>query len=80
MSFQWQALALLVLGVCVNQFLCPHSSLPSEENAPLVRWLAYFYILAGVVVPAAASVWSEYAIKKYYETSIHIQVGKLVCA
>lgn len=72
--FQWQALTLLVLGICVNQFLCPHSSLSSGENAPLAHWLAYFYILACVAVPAAASVLSEYAIKRYYETSIHVQV------
>ncbi|XVF54997.1 hypothetical protein PTKIN_Ptkin06aG0001100 [Pterospermum kingtungense] len=68
---QWEALALLLIGISVNQL----RSLP-EGAAALglpVTTGAYIYTLIFVTVPSLASVYNEYALKSQYETSIYLQ-------
>uniref|UniRef100_A0A9I9D1J0 CMP-sialic acid transporter 3 n=1 Tax=Cucumis melo TaxID=3656 RepID=A0A9I9D1J0_CUCME len=68
---QWEALALLLIGISVNQL----RSLP--EGAPnlglTVTMGAYVYTLIFVTVPSLASVYNEYALKSQYDTSIYLQ-------
>ncbi|GAB2265683.1 CMP-sialic acid transporter 3 [Dionaea muscipula] len=68
---QWEALALLLIGISVNQM----RSLP--EGAPAmglpVATGAYMYTLVFVTVPSLASVFNEYALKSQYDTSIYLQ-------
>ncbi|KAM7259100.1 hypothetical protein ACFE04_014841 [Oxalis oulophora] len=68
---QWEALALLLIGISVNQL----RSLPAEAvvmGLP-VTTIAYIYTLIFVTVPSLASVYNEYALKSQYETSIYLQ-------
>ncbi|XP_066343143.1 CMP-sialic acid transporter 4-like [Miscanthus floridulus] len=68
---QWEALALLLIGISVNQ-LC---SIPEGTNAfglP-VTTIAYAYTLIFVSVPSFASVYNEYALKSQFDTSIYLQ-------
>ncbi|XVE62133.1 hypothetical protein DITRI_Ditri06bG0094500 [Diplodiscus trichospermus] len=68
---QWEALALLLIGISVNQL----RSLP-EGTSPLglpVATGAYLYTLTFVTVPSLASVFNEYALKSQFETSIYHQ-------
>ncbi|EOY07012.1 hypothetical protein QUC31_011566 [Theobroma cacao] len=68
---QWEALALLLIGISVNQL----RSLPEGTTAlglP-VSTGAYIYTLIFVTVPSLASVYNEYALKSQYETSIYLQ-------
>ncbi|WJZ91496.1 hypothetical protein VitviT2T_010562 [Vitis vinifera] len=68
---QWEALALLLIGISVNQL----RSLP-EGTAALglpVATGAYLYTLIFVTVPSLASVFNEYALKSQFETSIYLQ-------
>ncbi|OMO84922.1 Nucleotide-sugar transporter [Corchorus capsularis] len=68
---QWEALALLLIGISVNQL----RSLP-DGATPLglpVTTIAYVYTLIFVTVPSLASVYNEYALKSQYETSIYLQ-------
>ncbi|TYG59605.1 hypothetical protein ES288_D08G316600v1 [Gossypium darwinii] len=68
---QWEALALLLIGISVNQL----RSLP-EGSTSLglhVTTGAYIYTLIFVTVPSLASVYNEYALKSQYETSIYLQ-------
>ncbi|XP_010525895.1 PREDICTED: CMP-sialic acid transporter 2-like [Tarenaya hassleriana] len=68
---QWEALALLLIGISVNQL----RSLP-EGSAALglpVTTGAYIYTLIFVTIPSLASVYNEYALKSQYETSIYLQ-------
>ncbi|XP_038885571.1 CMP-sialic acid transporter 3-like [Benincasa hispida] len=68
---QWEALALLLIGISVNQL----RSLP--EGTPnlglTVTMGAYVYTLIFVTVPSLASVYNEYALKSQYDTSIYLQ-------
>ena len=75
---QWEALFLLILGITVNQLACKplhgtkHGGLADPPGDP--RSLGcYFYTLCSVVVPSLASVYNEYALKKNFETSVHLQ-------
>ncbi|KAM0946544.1 putative nucleotide-sugar transporter [Dioscorea sansibarensis] len=68
---QWEALALLLIGISVNQL----KSLPEGTTAlglP-VSTGAYIYTLIFVTVPSMASVFNEYALKSQFETSIYLQ-------
>ncbi|KAL3520429.1 hypothetical protein ACH5RR_018578 [Cinchona calisaya] len=68
---QWEALALLLIGISVNQLL----SLPEGTSAmglPVATG-AYLYTLIFVTVPSLASVYNEYALKSQFETSIYLQ-------
>ncbi|CAH9072976.1 unnamed protein product [Cuscuta epithymum] len=68
---QWEALALLLIGISVNQL----RSLPEGSIAiglP-VTTIAYLYTLIFVTVPSMASVYNEYALKSQYDTSIYLQ-------
>ncbi|KAM0940646.1 putative nucleotide-sugar transporter [Dioscorea sansibarensis] len=68
---QWEALALLLIGISVNQL----RSLPEGTTAmglPVTE-IAYIYTLIFVTVPSLASVYNEYALKSQFETSIYLQ-------
>ncbi|KAK7844170.1 CMP-sialic acid transporter 2 [Quercus suber] len=68
---QWEALALLLIGISVNQL----RSLPEGTTAlglPVATG-AYMYTLVFVTVPSLASVYNEYALKSQYDTSIYLQ-------
>ncbi|OVA04624.1 Nucleotide-sugar transporter [Macleaya cordata] len=68
---QWEALALLLIGISVNQL----QSLPAGASAlglPIATG-AYLYTLIFVTVPSMASVFNEYALKSQFETSIYLQ-------
>ncbi|KAF3454261.1 hypothetical protein FNV43_RR04708 [Rhamnella rubrinervis] len=68
---QWEALALLLIGISVNQL----RSLPQGTTAldlPLAT-SAYLYTLVFVTVPSLASVYNEYALKSQFDTSIYLQ-------
>ncbi|GAV90062.1 LOW QUALITY PROTEIN: Nuc_sug_transp domain-containing protein [Cephalotus follicularis] len=68
---QWEALALLLIGISVNQL----RSLPEGTTAmglPVATG-AYIYTLIFVTVPSMASVYNEYALKSQYDTSIYLQ-------
>ncbi|XP_061360205.1 CMP-sialic acid transporter 3-like isoform X2 [Gastrolobium bilobum] len=68
---QWEALALLLIGISVNQL----RTLPEGTTAlglPVTMG-AYIYTLIFVTVPSLASVYNEYALKSQYDTSIYLQ-------
>ncbi|KAL5565820.1 hypothetical protein UlMin_028984 [Ulmus minor] len=68
---QWEALALLLIGISVNQL----RSLPEGATAlglPLAT-SAYLYTLIFVTVPSLASVYNEFALKSQFDTSIYLQ-------
>ncbi|KAJ6841497.1 CMP-sialic acid transporter 4-like isoform X1 [Iris pallida] len=68
---QWEALALLLIGISVNQL----RSLPEGTTAlglPVATG-AYIYTLIYVTVPSMASVFNEYALKSQFDTSIYLQ-------
>ncbi|KAL0392495.1 UNVERIFIED_CONTAM: CMP-sialic acid transporter 3 [Sesamum radiatum] len=68
---QWEALALLLIGITINQL----KSFPEGSSAlglPVTTG-AYVYTLIFVTVPSLASVFNEYALKSQYETSIYLQ-------
>lgn len=68
---QWEALALLLIGISVNQL----KSLPEGSSAlglPVAAG-AYLYTLFFVTVPALASVYNEKALKSQFDTSIYLQ-------
>lgn len=68
---QWEALALLLIGISVNQL----RSLPGGTSAlglPVATG-AYLYTLIFVTVPSLASVFNEYALKSQFDTSIYHQ-------
>lgn len=68
---QWEALALLLIGISVNQL----RSLPEGTTAlglPVAAG-AYLYTSIFVTVPSMASVFNEYALKSQYDTSIYLQ-------
>ncbi|KAK4855648.1 hypothetical protein QYF36_009352 [Acer negundo] len=70
---QWEALALLLIGISVNQM----RSLPEGTTAmglPVATG-AYIYTMIFVTVPSLASVYNEYALKSQYDTSIYLQVA-----
>lgn len=57
-------------GITVNQL---HScSSQKSDDVPMLP--AVLYTLGTVTVPAAASVYNEFALKKHMDTSIHLQV------
>lgn len=68
---QWEALALLLIGISVNQL----RSLPEGSTAMglPVAMGAYIYTLIFITVPSLASVFNEYALKSQYDTSIYLQ-------
>ncbi|KAF3673508.1 CMP-sialic acid transporter 2 [Capsicum annuum] len=68
---QWEALALLLIGISINQL----RSLPEGATslALPVTTIAYIYTLVFVTVPSMASVFNEYALKSQYDTSIYLQ-------
>ncbi|CAO2838430.1 unnamed protein product [Amaranthus hypochondriacus] len=68
---QWEALALLLIGISVNQM----RSVPIGDSAMglTVAAGAYIYTLIFVTVPSLASVYNEYALKSQYDTSIYLQ-------
>ncbi|KAG2593578.1 CMP-sialic acid transporter 3-like isoform X3 [Panicum virgatum] len=70
-TIQWEALALLLIGISVNQL----KSLPEGSRAlglPVAAG-AYLYTLFFVTVPALASVYNEKALKSQFDTSIYLQ-------
>ncbi|GER27865.1 UDP-galactose transporter [Striga asiatica] len=68
---QWEALALLLIGISINQL----KSYPDGTTALglAVTTGAYVYTLIFVTVPSLASVFNEYALKSQYDTSIYLQ-------
>ncbi|XP_068666011.1 CMP-sialic acid transporter 2-like [Aristolochia californica] len=68
---QWEALALLLIGISVNQL----RSLPEGTTAMglHVATGVYIYTLIFVTVPSLASVYNEYALKSQFDTSIYLQ-------
>ncbi|TVU15453.1 hypothetical protein EJB05_38974 [Eragrostis curvula] len=69
--YQWEALALLLIGISVNQL----RSVPEGTNSfglPVTA-IAYIYTLIFVTVPSFASVYNEYALKSQFDTSIYLQ-------
>ncbi|XP_042437869.1 CMP-sialic acid transporter 5-like [Zingiber officinale] len=68
---QWEALALLLIGISVNQL----KSFPEGSTALAlpVTMIAYVYTLIFVTVPSLASVYNEYALKSQFDTSIYLQ-------
>ncbi|CAI9268633.1 unnamed protein product [Lactuca saligna] len=68
---QWEALALLLIGISINQMQAlPEGS--SRMGVPLEMG-AYIYTFIFVTVPSLASVFNEYALKSQYDTSIYLQ-------
>ncbi|XP_062228579.1 CMP-sialic acid transporter 3 [Phragmites australis] len=70
-TIQWEALALLLIGISVNQL----KSLPEGSSAlglPVAAG-AYLYTLFFITVPALASVYNEKALKSQFDTSIYLQ-------
>lgn len=67
---QWEALALLLIGITINQL---RSSPEGTTAMGLVATGAYLYTLIFVTVPSFASVYNEYALKSQYDTSIYLQ-------
>ncbi|XP_031479293.1 CMP-sialic acid transporter 3-like [Nymphaea colorata] len=68
---QWEALALLLIGISVNQL----RSLPEGTTAlglPVATG-AYLCTAIFVTVPSLASVYNEYAMKSQFDTSIYLQ-------
>ncbi|XP_047316103.1 CMP-sialic acid transporter 3-like [Impatiens glandulifera] len=68
---QWEALALLLIGISVNQL----RSLPEGTTAlglPVAAG-AYLCTVIFIIVPSLASVYNEYALKSQFDTSIYIQ-------
>ncbi|KAK8535567.1 hypothetical protein V6N13_082054 [Hibiscus sabdariffa] len=68
---QWEALALLLIGISINQL----RSIPDGATSfglPVATG-AYLYTLTFVTVPSLASVFNEYALKSQYESSIYHQ-------
>ncbi|KAI3430168.1 uncharacterized protein J3R85_008188 [Psidium guajava] len=67
---QWEALALLLIGISINQL----RSLPDGPALGLpVGTVAYIYTFIFVTVPSLASVYNEYALKSQFDTSIYLQ-------
>lgn len=68
---QWEALALLLIGISVNQL----RSLPEGTTALGLQLAtgAYVCTLIFVTVPSMASVFNEYAMKSQFDTSIYLQ-------
>lgn len=67
---QWEALALLLIGISVNQM----RTAPEGTAVGLpVATTAYIYTLIFVTIPSLASVYNEYALKSQYDTSIYLQ-------
>ncbi|KAK3166233.1 hypothetical protein QOZ80_1AG0043160 [Eleusine coracana subsp. coracana] len=70
-TIQWEALALLLIGISVNQL----KSLPEGSSSlglPIAAG-AYLCTLFFVTVPALASVYNEKALKSQFDTSIYLQ-------
>jgi len=66
---QWEALFLLVCGITINQLpSCKGNGTDEPFSA-----IAGFYTLCSVTIPAMASVYNEFALKKHMDTSVHIQ-------
>ncbi|KNA04493.1 hypothetical protein SOVF_199220 [Spinacia oleracea] len=71
---QWEALALLLIGISVNQMRSGPSGPEGAAAMGLpVATAAYVYTLIFVTVPSLASVFNEYALKSQYDTSIYLQ-------
>lgn len=68
---QWEALALLLIGISVNQMRTVSEG--AAAMAVPVATAAYIYTLIFVTVPSLASVFNEYALKSQYDTSIYLQ-------
>ncbi|GJM92187.1 hypothetical protein PR202_ga08627 [Eleusine coracana subsp. coracana] len=70
-NLKWEALALLLIGISVNQL----KSLPEGSSSlglPIAAG-AYLCTLFFVTVPALASVYNEKALKSQFDTSIYLQ-------
>ncbi|GJS75602.1 CMP-sialic acid transporter 3-like protein [Tanacetum coccineum] len=68
---QWEALALLLIGISINQL----RSFPdgvTTLGVPIAVG-AYICTFIFVTVPSMASVFNEYALKSQYDTSIYLQ-------
>ena len=72
--FQWEALFLLVAGITVNQ-LSSCSSTPtfSTSDRDTINFFSILYTLGSITIPALASVYNEFALKKHMETSVLVQ-------
>ncbi|GIL68412.1 hypothetical protein Vafri_21689 [Volvox africanus] len=68
---QWEALFLLVAGITINQLQSCGSAPNPDLHVPLLP--AALCTLGTVTVPAAASVYNEFALKKHMDTSVHLQ-------
>ncbi|KAK4799973.1 hypothetical protein SAY86_025338 [Trapa natans] len=68
---QWEALALLLIGITVNQL----RSVPEGASSIGLPVATVAYVFTGifVIVPSLASVFNEYALKSQYDTSIYLQ-------
>eukprot|EP00232_Nephroselmis_pyriformis_P020871 CAMPEP_0182864744 /NCGR_PEP_ID=MMETSP0034_2-20130328/7324_1 /TAXON_ID=156128 /ORGANISM="Nephroselmis pyriformis, Strain CCMP717" /LENGTH=493 /DNA_ID=CAMNT_0024997007 /DNA_START=222 /DNA_END=1699 /DNA_ORIENTATION=+ len=73
---QWEALYLLIVGITINQLACKPQNMganPANANDANASILAWTYTLMSVTIPSAASVYNEFALKKNYDTSVHLQ-------
>ncbi|GFR48706.1 hypothetical protein Agub_g10662 [Astrephomene gubernaculifera] len=70
-TIQWEALFLLVAGITINQLHSCGSAPNPDASVPLLP--ALLCTLGTVTVPAAASVYNEFALKKHMDTSVHLQ-------
>lgn len=59
-------------GITVNQIQNCAGGANPDASAPLIP--AILCTLGTVTVPAAASVYNEFALKKHMDTSVHLQV------
>lgn len=77
-TLQWEALFLLILGITVNQLACKplhgtkHGGLSDPPRDPQ-SFGCLVWTLCSIVIPSLASVYNEYALKKNFETSVHLQ-------
>ncbi|ACO66017.1 Drug/Metabolite transporter superfamily, partial [Micromonas commoda] len=69
---QWEALALLVLGVTVNQMKLSLGAGGAEDAA--MSPMALMYTAMFISFPSFASVFNEVTMKKNFETSVSLQM------
>ncbi|PWA63309.1 Nucleotide-sugar transporter [Artemisia annua] len=68
---QWEALALLLIGISINQLRSFPDGVTTLDVPIGVG--AYICTFIFVTVPSMASVFNEYALKSQYDTSIYLQ-------
>eukprot|EP00899_Mesostigma_viride_P016401 jgi/Mesvir1/24762/Mv22019-RA.2 len=70
---QWEALCLLIIGITVNQLSCTQNSVSDSIPLGSLSFVAYLYTFMSVTIPSTASVYNEFALKKNFDSSVHLQ-------